>query len=270
MFVLQNDKTTKCKNQSFTLLEIVFTITIIGILLAIFLPAMSSIKLSAQKLKDASNLQTVAAAWRECLINRGWAIDGKDPGNDGVITCFAEQLAGLGKTNISDMILNDPYVYISPGDKYASKVTAGSLCRFDSANKEVTYTGAFPTVTNFMVSNDQFLSYCFMLNLPENVPLDTTPLGFTRGLRVDGKWDEKAGLYGSKGGYVIYCDGHTVWFDGNKPAKFLHWNGQKYTSDIRQTVPSSTWISCGNPRTKADYTSDSQLVVLRSRGTGSD
>ncbi|MDR2372409.1 MAG: type II secretion system GspH family protein [Puniceicoccales bacterium] len=46
----------KLKNKkSFTLLEVVFTITIIGILLAICLPVMSAIKLSAQKLKDQSN-----------------------------------------------------------------------------------------------------------------------------------------------------------------------------------------------------------------------
>ncbi|MDR0740914.1 MAG: hypothetical protein LBF34_04370 [Puniceicoccales bacterium] len=53
------------------MLEIVFIITIIGILLAICLPVMSSIKLSARKLKDVSNLQTVAAVWRKTVINRG-------------------------------------------------------------------------------------------------------------------------------------------------------------------------------------------------------
>jgi prepilin-type N-terminal cleavage/methylation domain-containing protein len=36
------------KRRAFTLVEIVFTIAIIGILLAIFLPVMSSIKLAAQ------------------------------------------------------------------------------------------------------------------------------------------------------------------------------------------------------------------------------
>jgi hypothetical protein len=62
-------------------LEIVFTITIIGILLAICLPVMSSIKLSVQKVKDVFNLQKIAAAWRECTINRGWVIFGASWGN---------------------------------------------------------------------------------------------------------------------------------------------------------------------------------------------
>ncbi|MDR1906926.1 MAG: prepilin-type N-terminal cleavage/methylation domain-containing protein, partial [Puniceicoccales bacterium] len=38
----------KRKRKSFTLVEIVFTVSIIGILLAILLPAMSAIKLSAK------------------------------------------------------------------------------------------------------------------------------------------------------------------------------------------------------------------------------
>jgi hypothetical protein len=112
------------------------------------------------------------------------------------------------------------------------------------------------------------ISYCFICNLPTYAPLDTTPFGFTRGLRVDGKWHEKAGLYGTKGGYVVYCDGHTTWFDGNKPAKFLKWDQLGYTSDIRQTVPNSTWITCGNDGTKTNYTSDGSLVILYHAGTG--
>jgi prepilin-type N-terminal cleavage/methylation domain-containing protein len=103
MFILQSDKATKrqsvksieSKSRAFTLLETVFTITIIGILLAIFLPVMSAIKLSAQKLKDASNLQKVAAAWRECAINRSWVIDGKEDDHKTLkITVFIQQMAG--------------------------------------------------------------------------------------------------------------------------------------------------------------------------------
>ncbi|MDR0740443.1 MAG: type II secretion system GspH family protein [Puniceicoccales bacterium] len=279
MFILQSDKATKrqsvkSKNKSFTLVEIVFTIVIIGILLAIFLPVMSSIKLSAQKLKDASNLKAIAAAWREAVINRGRIIDGKDD-NRYWVTVFAEQLAGRGKGNLSDIILNNSHVYISPGDKYASQIYNEAIAYFNG--NAIACTGAFAGTSNFMavsVTCAERISYCFILNLPGSVPLATTPLGFTRGLRADGKWDEKAGLYGSKGGYVIYCDGHTVWFDGSKSAKFLHWNGQEYTSDIRQAVPSSTFITCGNPGTKTDYKSDGksadQLVILYHAGIGGD
>jgi hypothetical protein len=105
-----------------------------------------------------------------------------------------------------------------------------------------------------------------MCNLPSNVPLDTTPLGFTRGLCTDGTWDEKLGLYGSKGGYVIYCDGHATWFDGSQPARFLRWDKLGYTSDIRETVPDTVRISNGN---LSNYeNSNGATVILCDMGTG--
>jgi hypothetical protein len=42
-------------------------------------------------------------------------------------------------------------------------------------------------------------SYCTIACLDGSVPLATTPLAFTRGLKTDGTWDEKYGLYGTKG-----------------------------------------------------------------------
>jgi type II secretory pathway pseudopilin PulG len=280
----QNDKTTKrqnvrsvkSKNKSFTLLEIVFTIVIIGILLAIFLPVMSSIKLTAQKIKDQSNLRTIAAAWKEAVINRGWRVCG----NPERVTSLLEELAGVNyqdgreSSSISDMILNDPHTYISPGDKYAIKVNKEMICHFDGTR--VGQFGAFdlwPDVNNFMIVSDTIISYCLVQFLPANAPLDTTPLGFTRGLNKNGLWDEKAGLYGSKGGYVVYADGHVVWFDGSKPARFLKWDRSGYTSDIRQTIPTGSAITCCNRGSiclRPDYRGEDALAILNDIGTGGD
>jgi prepilin-type processing-associated H-X9-DG protein len=182
-------------------------------------------------------------------------------------------LAGYKQTDLSGVILNDANVYLSPGDKYASKPRYDTLTYFDNY-WGIAYRGTYTNVSNFMTdSPTQQISYCFVLRLPTTAPLDTTPLGFTRGLREDGKWDEKAGLYGSKGGYVVYADGHVTWFDGSKPAKFLKWDKSGYTSDIRQAVPSSTWITCGNEKTRMDYKSEdgsNSLVILYHAGTGGE
>jgi prepilin-type processing-associated H-X9-DG protein len=131
-------------------------------------------------------------------------------------------------------------------------------------------TVSFPNITNFLVTKHCLFSYCWILNLPTNCPLDTTPIGFTRGLREDGLWDKDAGLYGSKGGYIVYADGHVKWCDGDKPVKFLRWDGTGYTNDIRYAVPSSTWIGCGNENIKTNYAPDGKLVILYHKGLGGD
>ncbi|MDR0418508.1 MAG: prepilin-type N-terminal cleavage/methylation domain-containing protein [Puniceicoccales bacterium] len=265
--------------KSFTLVEIIFTISIIGILLTILLPAVHSIKLAAKKTKDISNLKKIAEAWYECTINRGWMIDGIDDHGILKISVFMEQLAGLNKNSISDMVLNDSSVYISPGDKYASKLNDETLTYFDSDSEKILYSGKLTPEaqgtladTNNFLGSAQQISYCFVCGLSADAPLSTTPLGFTRGLRTDGKWDEKVGLYGSKGGYVVYCDGHVTWFDGDKPARFLKWSNEEYTSDIRYAVPNLTdkltFITCSNQGIDTNYESDGSLVILYHKGEG--
>jgi type II secretory pathway pseudopilin PulG len=251
------------------LLEIVFTIVIIGILLAIFLPVMSSIKLAAQKVKDQSNLRTIAAAWKECTINRGWIIDGESWGNIKAVD-FAEQLAGRHRENISNIVLNDPYVWISPGDKYASKIQNEVISRLVGTSIVSPDPYSFSGVSNFMVSGGHLLSYCVICKLPGNIPLETTPLAFTRGLNKQGLWDEKSGLYGSTGGFVVFCDGHTVWFDGNNPAKFLKWDQSGYTNDIREAIPSDTWITCAHDfdQVRSDYWGENAKAIISAAGTG--
>jgi hypothetical protein len=147
----------------------------------------------------------------------------------GGATVLAEQLAGRDKVdrdkaNASDMVLNDANIYIPPGDKYASKLRHEVLTRLDYY-WGITYTDAFSGTSNFMTTTSgdtQRISYCVIANLSANVHLGTTSLAFHPWTaRKDGAWDEKTGLYGGKGGYVVYCDGHTVWLDGSKPAKFL-------------------------------------------------
>ncbi|MDR2200690.1 MAG: prepilin-type N-terminal cleavage/methylation domain-containing protein [Puniceicoccales bacterium] len=259
------------KSKAFTLIEVIFVIAIIAILSAILLPGISKLKQCAQKLRDVSHLRKIAEAWRECTVNRGWIINGVVSGDSGKrwVIVFAEQLAGRGRKDISNVVLNSASIYISPGDKYASKIRKEYLCYINNANKIITNSdNCYTRITNFMISNEMLISYCLVMNLPPNIPLDTTPLGFTRGLREDGKWDEKGGLYGSSGGYVVYCDGHVVWFDGSKPAKFLKWDKSGYTSNIREAVPNTTFIACCNGNGNTSYTSDGSVVILFHAGTG--
>jgi prepilin-type processing-associated H-X9-DG protein len=224
---------------------------------------MSAIKLSAKKLKDTSNLKKIAAAWYEYTIERGNIMNlmhAPETGNwSDFGVWFANSLAGCvqnpNRFYFSKCVLNDSNVYISPGDKYASKVVKEFVLRGTSNTEGCGVAESTPwtylSIPDFKMAGHGFWSYCTIANLDGSVPLATTPLVFTRGLKTDGTWDEKYGLYGSKGGYIAFCDGHVTWFDGNKPAKFLKWDGSGYTSNIREALPNVAKIgNCsvwGNP-----------------------
>ncbi|MDR1591044.1 MAG: hypothetical protein LBR92_03565 [Puniceicoccales bacterium] len=241
---------------------------------------MSSIKLSAKKMKDVSNLQKIAEAWKEYTINRGNTMDimqgsgwaWTDYGNWFIIT-LAGMTQNPDRFYLSKCVLNDLHVYTSPGDKY-SKVTKEFIIE-ETDNTEggnaiavAVWSLQHVVSTDFYIANPNYglFSYCTIANLNGSVPLATTPLAFTRGLKTDGTWDEKYGLYGTSGGYVVFCDGHVTWFDGSRPAKFLHWNGQQYTTDIREAVPDVAKI--GNGGVCDAPTGSYSNLVIWGNGTG--
>jgi hypothetical protein len=176
-----------------------------------------------------------------------------------------EGLAGYNRSSASDILLNDLYVWFSPADKYAPKILTETVCQFDSGSGRVVNTSSRTGgVNSNLFSGWSLISYCFIAHGSiSNIPLNTTPLAFTRGLCPDDTWDEKAGLYGSKGGYVVFCDGHTTWFDGNRPAKFLKWDQTGYTSDIRYAVPTNAEIACGH---NGIYKGNNSKLITWDRG----
>ncbi|MDR2200888.1 MAG: prepilin-type N-terminal cleavage/methylation domain-containing protein, partial [Puniceicoccales bacterium] len=139
----RTQNTEQQKLKAFTLIEVIFVFAIIAILLAILLPGMGTIKRSVQKLRDVSHLQKIRGAWYEAVVNRGWELCADD------LPYFAYYLAGVGKTSLSDIILNDPHVYVSPGDKYASKVVKEAICYMNGA--EIEGNEPFTFVNHFMI-----------------------------------------------------------------------------------------------------------------------
>jgi prepilin-type processing-associated H-X9-DG protein len=172
-------------------------------------------------------------------------------------------------------ILNDPNVYVSPGDKYASKVLKEviTVAPEDGANPRYVYFDPYGGIQNDITGSGAIsFSYCLICgfsSLP-STSLATVPLAFTRGLKANGKWHSKYGLYGDKGGYVVFCDGHVSWFDGGKPAKFLKWNQSGYSTDIRDAVPNSAFISSGYVVKNNIQDTDGSLMITQHYGTGGE
>ncbi|MDR1591049.1 MAG: hypothetical protein LBR92_03595, partial [Puniceicoccales bacterium] len=230
-------------------------IAIIGILLAILLPAMSAIKLSAQKVKDQSNLQKIAEAWKTFHVEKGLEMRWEE---NMVLDMVVGYAGGYDKD--LPVLIADPYIYVSSADRYASPIVGESvLGDFPGGD----HNTAFALANNFLTGGSDGLvfSYCLIAGSLGNVSPATTPVAFTRGLTTNGFWDEKVGIYGSKGGFVAFADGHVTWFNGDKPAKFLKWDGKSYTSNIAETLPEGILIIAGS-YLRTDLTSKDGALIL--------
>ena len=240
------------RHKAFTLVEIIFVIAIVGVLASILLPGFQKIRKEAQKIEDVSHLKKIAEAYKIYIERFGR-----------MITCssvrISESLAwglafnngtGLGDpvevVDKANCILNDASVYISSGDKYASKVVQTNI-------GQVTSSGAYvwknPWADNKEVlgcgQNTWLFSYVLIGGISGECSPETTPVAFTRGLTDKGTWDKDYGLYGESGGYVAYLDGHVRWFDGKRPARFLKPDKSGYSSNIADAVPDDATFGCG-------------------------
>ena len=247
-------------NCAFSLIEVIFVISIISLLLSIVLPTFSGTKTSANKLHDMANLRQYAAAWSEFVVTRNYGTLGNistDSAKE-----VSEILAGLRTENSivkfypELSIINDPKVYISQKDVYASQIKNPIIASNIEDNKNMNAFG----------DGNIMFSYCILFGQITNLNnLNTLPIAFTRGLRTDGTWDATYGLYGSTGGYIIFGDGHISWFD-NSNTKFLKYDQSGYSVNILDAIPKTAKFSCVNAE-NSDISSADSKIIFNNIGT---
>jgi prepilin-type N-terminal cleavage/methylation domain-containing protein len=227
----------------FTLIELLIAIAVIGILISLLIPAVNRVMDSARRAKGANCLKQIAMAYSQyCnddVNGRNINLTDKATGKE-----WALVLARGG-------YLNDPNIYSFAGDGGASKVVKKAIVDSSLAD------------ANAWDGDDAIEFSVYLINnVPMDAPLSTTPIAFTRGIpEYDAaagvaKWPEnkenpgESGVYGSRGGYIAYLDGHIEWYEdlggdgeeGNNVGKLVAWGGSETTNDIRKTVPSTAAI----------------------------
>lgn len=213
-------------NKAFTLLEILTVTAIFAMLAAIFVPIAGKAMDSARKSTAANNLRQIALAYYGFLN----ADDSHKANSKLTLHDFVGVLA-------EKVDLNDPQLWIVKEDPLVQRTAfpfpshiASPSQRFDNWELDQSFK-SFP------------LSITLVKGISTAANLSTTPVAWTRGLSSNGKWaglaDSNPGVYGDKGGFIAFLDGHVKWYSNlNENGGLLtHYVTRKPTSNIFHAIP---------------------------------
>ncbi len=211
-------------HSAFTLIELLTVIAIIGILAAIIIPTVGSVREKAQRAVDANNLREIAKA---AMI---YAADNNDrlpePNTIPPTTLNASEKVFLWPGILArNRVITDPTLYFAKNDPLFNGTYPDSIISPDNRSMlDSTFT------------TDRTLSFEFVGGVRMSDPA-TTPIAFTRGLRPDGTWDPETGVYKDAGGYVVFLGGNIQFFPNTATNKFVSNRSGRKTDNILEAIP---------------------------------
>ncbi len=216
-------------------------VAIIGVLVWLLVPYVRRVMENAHQQKGHKCLQGIAQAYNKYINDD---LDGRRTIHPGDITQsngeadYAQDGVQWAVVLARRGYLNDPNKYCFSGDNQTSVVEQNTIVK--EGEPSATSTDAWTRIDGQELEFSVYL----VAGVPANAPFSTTPIAFSRGIPVDGKWPGKEGVYGAKGGWIAFLDGHVDWFDNlgtEEEGLLVKWNGGK-TNDIRETLPSTCVI----------------------------
>ena len=222
---------------AFTLIELLTVIAIIGILAAIVIPTVGSVREKAQRAVDGNNLREVLKAAQIYAGDNQDRLPDPQQITNAVLT--SPQLAWkwpgiLAKNNI----LTDPSFYFAKNDA-AFNGTYPTFIILPSAARNSLHL----SFTNGRSPSWEFVGGIKMSDNP------MTPVVYTRGLQSNGTWSITSGVYKDAGGYISFLGGNVGFYSSTNPATtppgvFVSNNptstSQTRPTDPRQAIPFNT------------------------------
>lgn len=215
----------------FTLIELLTVIAIIGILAAIVIPTVGTVREKAQRSVDANSAREILKA---AQIYAGDNQDRlPDPQNIANATLNAPQPAWkwpgiLAKNNI----LSDASFYFAKNDPAFN----GTYPQF------IIQPTAQRNSLNTQFTTSRSPSWEFVGGVKMSDPA-TTPVLYTRGLTAQGVWNATSGVYKDTGGFIAFLGGNVGFFSSITTATspFVSNNPSSTSTtrpiDIRQGIP---------------------------------
>ncbi|KAF0095138.1 MAG: hypothetical protein E1N59_1184 [Puniceicoccaceae bacterium 5H] len=214
------------RRAGFSLIELVTVIAVIGILLALIVPAVGGIQDGARKAQAANKLRQIAQSYQTYLQRTG----GQKALNASNAHAWAAELAERADLNVPDVWIvdEDPLVV-------ATTATRPGVIALPPSGDATNWT----TSTEFTAFP---LSFAVANKLNPAAPAATTPLAWTRGLETDGTWRAedaaKPSVYGSEGGHIVFLDGHVRFYSdlGEDGGQLQDYTSKQRTSNLLEAL----------------------------------
>lgn len=209
------------RKEAFSLIELLVVLGIMGLIMSAMIPAVGAIRERAERMATSQQLRQLGlgvALYQETnrTVLRA----------DNLWAWMVEMAKGTGMQSGS--------LYFFEKDPL-----------FNEMGQEVPLVVATRTNSDWKLVNgvDELPAGIVVVSgLPMGVDPSSTPVVWTRGLGIEGRWQEsgpRKGIYGGDGGFIVFLDGRVRWFRdlGEDGGRLLRADGTGRTGDIRAALP---------------------------------
>ena len=218
----------------FTLIELLTVIAIIGILAAIVIPTVGTVREKAQRAVDASNLREIIKAAQLHASEHGDRLPDPRMVPPSALTSANPALLWPGILARRGH-LTDPSFWFSKIDPHFDGRFPSAILDPEDASQRSLDAGFAR----------QPLAWEFAGGLRLGDPA-TMPVAWTRGLQANGTWSATSGVYRDLGGFIGFLGGNVAFFSGTgtgpEDGILTSNNSGRRTQNILQAVPTNAMV----------------------------